>query len=73
MIIELKSNGTKHTVSAETWASMSRDTKRNYKVLNTTEEQVASNTVNDSAKKAPESGEKNTNELPKSKKEDDKK
>lgn len=58
MEVRLKSNGSKHTISAETWKQMSRDSKRNYTVLNTTEEQVAANTVVNTAKSQPDTGDK---------------
>jgi hypothetical protein len=58
MLIQLKSNGTKHTVTAEIWQKMSRDSKRNYNVLNETEEQVAKNTVENTAKSVPNTGDK---------------
>lgn len=58
MLIQLKSNGSKHTVTAETWEKMPRDTKRNYRVINTTEEQVAENTVVNAVKTQPETGDK---------------
>lgn len=58
MLIQLKSNKTQHTLTAETWAKMSRDTKRSYRVLNATEEQVAENTVTNTAKTEPSTGDK---------------
>jgi hypothetical protein len=59
MLLQLKSNGTKHTVSKEVYDKMSRDTKKSYRVLNDTEEQVAENkTPNGTAKTIPSTGEK---------------
>lgn len=63
MLVQLKSNGSKHTITAETWALMSRDKKRDYRVVNSTEEQVAKNSVSNDGKSQPDTGDKKVNKL----------